>query len=250
MQILKVIALLLNYPTEEVSAHCADLEESINSAREISPELRSKLLASITSIYQTDIMDAQENYGLLFDQGRSMSLHLFEHVHGESRDRGQAMVDLMDIYKQQGFEMAALELPDYIPLFLEYLATRPDIEAREWLADVAHILAQLCARLYERGNREDGPAHHYAVMLESLLVIAGARTQLEEIREQVAQETPDNTLEAIDKEWEETAVTFGPAADACGPEKKTALNDTQALHWVDPSSNPPANQPLTERHTS
>lgn len=249
MEILKVLGLLINYPTIEVGAHRADLEESVKNSREISPALRSRLLASIASIYQGDIMDAQENYGLLFDQGRSMSLHLFEHVHGESKDRGQAMVDLMDIYKQQGFEMAALELPDYIPLFLEYLATRPDMEAREWLADVAHILAQLCARLYQRGNTEDKFADHYAAMLESLLVIAGARTQLEEIREQVALETPDNTLEAIDKEWEETAVTFGPAADACSPEEKTTVNDTQALHWVDPNSNTPVNQTLNKRHT-
>ncbi len=249
MEILKVLGLLINYPTAEVGAHRVDLEESIKKSREISPELRSKLLASVANIYEADIMDAQENYGLLFDQGRSMSLHLFEHVHGESRDRGQAMVDLMEIYKQQGFEMAALELPDYIPLFLEYLATRPDIEAREWLADVSHILAQLCARLYQRGTTEDEFANHYAVMLEGLLVIAGARTQLEEIREQVALETPDNTLEAIDKEWEETAVTFGPAADACGPEKKTTVSDTQALQWVDPNGNTPANQSLNKRHT-
>jgi nitrate reductase delta subunit len=179
-----------------------------------------------------DLMDAQENYGLLFDQGRSVSLHLFEHVHGESRDRGQAMVDLIDVYRKNGFELDALELPDYLPLFLEYLSNRPDLEVREWLADVSHIIARVAARLEERG--EAGTV--YAVLLESLLMIAGQQEQLTTLRGTLADEQPDNTPEAIDQEWEETAVTFGAPDKNCGLDEKPAGNQTTPLHWVDASA--------------
>jgi len=152
MRILKVISRLLDYPVADIRSYRADLAMEISSAREISPEMRGELLQVLERLCSGELMDAQENYGILFDQGRSLSLHLFEHVHGESRDRGQAMVDLMNIYQQNGFELDALELPDYLPLFLQYLATRPDLEVREWLADVAPIMAQVAARLEERGD--------------------------------------------------------------------------------------------------
>ncbi len=177
-------------------------------------------------------MDAQENYGLLFDQGRSVSLHLFEHVHGESRDRGQAMVDLIDVYRKNGFELDAQELPDYLPLFLEYLSSRPDLEVREWLADVAHIVARVAARLEERG--EAGAV--YALLLECLLLIAGQQEQLATLRGTLADEQPDNTPEAIDQEWEETAVTFASPDRACGLDQKPAANQATPLHWVDTSA--------------
>ena len=80
-------------------------------------------------------MDLQERYVASFDRGRARSLYLFEHVHGESRDRGQAMVNLLEIYRRHEFELNARELPDYIPLFMEYLAQRPDGEALDLLAD-------------------------------------------------------------------------------------------------------------------
>jgi hypothetical protein len=79
-------------------------------------------------------------YVRLFDRGRALSLHLFEHIHGESRDRGQAMVNLLEVYRQHGFELSARELPDYMPLFLEYLAQRPQEEALDMLADTLHVM--------------------------------------------------------------------------------------------------------------
>ncbi len=240
MRILKVIAYLLNYPSAEVQPLRGELGLEISDCREISPDMRARLLETVEAIYGGDLMDAQENYGLLFDQGRSLSLHLFEHVHGESRDRGQAMVDLMNVYSNNGYELDALELPDYLPLFLEFLASRSDLEAREWLADVAHILAHLCARLHERDR-------HYAVLLEALLVIAGQQQLLQESLQAVASEQPDNTPEAIDKEWEETAVTFG-APSSCGVKRKPDMDDRQPLHWVDTPNNPQT--ATTGRHSS
>ena len=150
MDILKVIACLMDYPTQDVAEHKGELALVISQAKEISPDHRARLLETLHDIYNGELMDAEERYTGLFEQGRSLSLHLFEHVHGESRDRGQAMVDLMAEYASNGFEIDSKELPDYIPMYLEYLSNRPDLEAREWLADVSHILSLLGARLIER----------------------------------------------------------------------------------------------------
>ena len=229
MRILKIISRLLDYPRAELMIHRADLALAIGESREISPQMRLRLLEALAFLCDGELMDAQENYGILFDQGRSVSLHLFEHVHGESRDRGQAMVDLIDVYRKNGFELDALELPDYLPLFLEYLSSRPDLEVREWLADVSHIIARVAARLEERG--EGGAV--YGVLLESLLMIAGQQEQLAALRGTLSDEVPDNTPEAIDEEWEETAVTFGAPDKTCGLEQKPAANETTPLHWVD-----------------
>ena len=229
MRLLKIISCLLDYPKAELLTYRAELALEIGESREISPQMRLRLLDALSALCDCELMDAQENYGLLFDQGRSVSLHLFEHVHGESRDRGQAMVDLMEVYRTNGFEMDALELPDYLPLFLEYLSNRPDLEVREWLSDVSHIIARVAARLEER----DDAGTIYAVLLESLLMIAGQQEQLEALRGTLSNEKPDNTPEAIDQEWEETAVTFGTPDKACGLDQKPVEQQTKPLHWVD-----------------
>ena len=229
MRLLKIISCLLDYPKPELLTYRADLALEIEESREVSPQMRLRLLDALGALCDGELMDAQENYGLLFDQGRSVSLHLFEHVHGESRDRGQAMVDLMEIYRTNGFELDALELPDYLPLFLEYLSNRPGLEAREWLSDVSHIIARVAARLEERGDA----GTIYAVLLESLLMIAGQEEQLATLRGTLSDELPDNTPEAIDQEWEETAVTFGTPDKSCGLDQKPAAKQTTPLHWVD-----------------
>jgi len=229
MRILKIISRLLDYPVADLQTYQAELALAIGESREISPQMRSRLLAAQALLCDGDMMDAQENYGLLFDQGRSVSLHLFEHVHGESRDRGQAMVDLIDVYSANGFELDAQELPDYLPLFLEYLSSRPDLEVREWMADVSPIIARVAARLEERG--EVGAP--YALLLECLLQIAGQQQQLATLRGTLSDEPPDNTPAAIDQEWEETAVTFGTRDNACGLDQKPPANQVTPLHWVD-----------------
>ena len=243
MRILKVISRLLDYPGEELRGFRADLAMEISCAREISPDTRGALLQVLEQLCDGELMDVQESYGLLFDQGRSLSLHLFEHVHGESRDRGQAMVDLMNVYQQNGFELDALELPDYLPLFLEYLSNRPDLEVREWLGDVAPIMAQVAARLEERGDI----GLRYALQLEALLMIAGEQKQLAALRGSFAQEEPDNTPEAIDREWEETAVTFGPE-QACTNGSKPAASQAEPLQWVDTATAAPKAVPVTNKN--
>ena len=234
MRILKVISLLLDYPTEQLVAGRDELDQAIATSREISPAQRSALIELRNLICDNDLMDGQEHYGALFGRGRSLSLLMFEHVHGESRDRGQAMVDLMAQYEEAGFAIGVKELPDYIPLYLEYLSTCEDLVAREGLADVAHLLALLAARLDERDSA-------YASCLRALLQIAGIEPQeaLAEVREQVAAEVRDDSLEALDKIWEEEAVDFMQAEqqDRCPSQTslpgKAREESAIPLHWVD-----------------
>jgi nitrate reductase delta subunit len=235
MQILTVIARLMDYPCQAVRDHQSDMAIAIGDAREISPAMRTELLNTLQQIYQIPLLDAEEGYCQLFEQGRSLSLLLFEHVHGESRDRGQAMVDLMAVYDSHGFVIDQRELPDYIPLFLEFLAHRPDMEAREWLADVSHILARLGARLLERESA-------YGHLFSALLMICGKSEVMAEEQRAVNGEERDDTIEAIDREWEEAAVTFSPPDDSdCGSKSTQAPNSNrpQPLNWVDAQAHQP-----------
>lgn len=99
MKILKVISLLLDYPTQVIFDAKDELAQAIAATRVISPEQRLAVQALVDELTAGDLMDAQEAYVKLFNRGRHFSLLLFEHVHGESRDRGQAMVDLMAQYE-------------------------------------------------------------------------------------------------------------------------------------------------------
>ena len=115
-----------------------------------------------------DLYDLQERYVLLFDRTRSLSLHLFEHVHGESRDRGQAMVDLKAQYEKAGLEQDSTELPDFLPLFLEYASTLPATEARDALAQPAHIFAAMAERLRKRRSA-------YEAVFRALVALSAAK---------------------------------------------------------------------------
>lgn len=240
MRILKVISLLLDYPTEQLREGYLELAKAISGAREISPEQRGALRLLLEELVGGDLMDVQERYSELFDKGRALSLLLFEHVHGESRDRGQAMVDLMAQYEAAGFAIGVRELPDYIPLYLEFLATREDLEAREGLADVAHLLALLAARLVERQSP-------YAACFRALLQIAGQPLDsVEALRDQVAGEARDDSLEALDKVWEEEQVNFLQAEqqERCPSQVslpgKAREEGAVPLHWVDFNTGPAA----------
>lgn len=204
---LKVIAHLLNYPTGEVKTHMGELRRILLDSPLLGFRLKARLTSWLTTYEISDLMDLQETYGGLFDRGRATSLLLFEHVHGESRDRGQAMVDLMALYQSHGFEMDARELPDYIPLYLEYLSRRPCEEAENGLLDVAHILALVGARLEDRSSG-------YGLLFRALLDLCQADLTVDEFLRQASNEERDDSLEAMDKIWEEEAITFGLDDDA------------------------------------
>lgn len=207
MKSLKVISLLLSYPTEVLQTEAPGLkialeQEGLLKRRDLKP-----LLAFIDELAEDQLMDIQERYVHLFDRTRSCSLHLFEHVHGESRDRGQAMVDLLEIYETHGLKIKASELPDYLPMFLEFLSTLPAGEAIALLSEPLSIIGAIRARLE---NRESP----YAIVFNALEHIAGAKVDQAKI-ETILQENPDDDPDdfvAIDAAWEEKEVRFGPDA--------------------------------------
>lgn len=231
MKALKLIGVLLDYPADTLWEHREELlAESGYAGQEPQcrgghgwpratltlPALRRGQLADfVAGLLELDPMQAQERWLGLFDRGRAMSLLLFEHIHGESRDRGQAMVDLIETYRGNGFELASKELPDYIPLVLEYLSQRPVEEIRDWLCHTSHILELLAARAIER----ESP---YALLFEILVEIGQGKVDLALMRQRVARESRDDTPEAMDKVWEEEAVRFGPEAPSedCAPPRR------------------------------
>lgn len=206
MKLLKLIGVLMDYPQDELWAHGAELLAAAGDGA-VSPTHRAKLLEFVRTLLGTDPLVAQDAWLSTFDRGRSMSLLLFEHIHGESRARGQAMVDLIDTYRMNGFELAAKELPDYLPLLLEYLAQRPPAEARDWLGHVNHIVGMLAARALER-------ASPYAVLFALLGEIVESPLDLAPLRRRAQEEPRDDTAEVMDRLWEEEAVRFGGAPPA------------------------------------
>ncbi|MSP49175.1 MAG: nitrate reductase molybdenum cofactor assembly chaperone [Alphaproteobacteria bacterium] len=196
---LKILSALLTYPTPGLALAVPEIREVLADDRSLTPRRVAALEPLLARLSRADTTESEEDYVDLFDRSRQLSLHLFEHVHGDSRDRGQAMVDLKALYESGGLFIEANELPDYLPLFLEFLSTRPAPEARGSLGDVAHILKAMHRRL---GGRDPG----YAAVIAAILAVAG---------EEAAQadfEPVDDGAEALDRAWEETPVAFGPEA--------------------------------------
>lgn len=200
MNSLHLISLLLGYPTCELQAVCGELRERLAHDAALPADAAARLDPLLTRLETSDIYEAQERYVELFDRGRAHSLHLFEHVHGESRDRGQAMVDLRQRYLDAGLEPMGNELPDFLPLFLDYCSTLPDVAARETLAEPGAVLVALAARLDERGS-------DYAPLFALLCDIAGV--EMDEAAKKALSPVDDPAdLEALDAQWAEEEVRF------------------------------------------
>ncbi|WP_027132537.1 nitrate reductase molybdenum cofactor assembly chaperone [Geminicoccus roseus] len=207
---LRAMSLLLGYPSAELQAHVGELRAALRAEGALPPEALRRLEPLLRSFETEDLLDLQAAYSELFDRSRALSLHLFEHVHGDSRERGQAMIDLGQQYVDRGFVMEVAELPDFLPMFLEFLSCSPPREAREWLGEPAHVLAVLDQRLSER----DSP---YAAVFHALLALASAMPDRAAV-EELEQRTAPKAEKSIDEEWEDAPVNFGaPVPDHGGP---------------------------------
>lgn len=165
---LLIISRLLEYPDAALWQHQQELFDALSETQHLSLQNAHHLGVFIRDLLQEDLLDAQAAYGELFDRGRATSLHLFEHVHGDSRERGQAMVDLQQTYAQGGLYFADRELPDYLPAVLEFASTQPPEQARAFLGEIAHIINALFAALEKRRS-------HYAAAMGALLDLAGEK---------------------------------------------------------------------------
>jgi nitrate reductase delta subunit len=207
MLVFKALSALLSYPSEDMRRALPEIADVARTSPLVAARERDGLLGLIGEIGQGDLLTAEERYVDLFDRGRALSLHLFEHLHGESRDRGAAMVELKALYAAAGFDLAASELPDYLPVVLEYLSLRELDEARELLADCAPILTAICRSLLARRSR-------YAAALQALLVIAGEKpvdaAKIPPVHERA---------ESLDRDWTEQPAFAEAAAGSGGPKR-------------------------------
>ncbi len=192
---LRVFARLLSYPDATLRRHLPDMREALHEEAALSSSRLAELDALIASLGQGDGLDIEEAYVEMFDRGRATSLHLFEHVHGDSRDRGPAMIDLAQTYEQAGLYLAPGELPDYLPAVLEFVSTQPPTEARAFLSETAHILSTIFAALQQRQSG-------YASIIGALLELAGEKAQAVKL-------APE---ESLDASWEEPIVFDGCTA--------------------------------------
>ena len=197
MRALKAFAALLSYPSRDLQSALPQIREILSAERRLPRADRARVDVLIAELAAADLIGLQERYVAMFDRGRATSLNLYEHVHGDSRDRGQAMVDLASVYRAGGLALATTELPDHLPVLLEYLSTRPFDEARDMLIDCAHLVRAIGDSLAQRGSA-------YAAVLGALLAIAGERG-LTDVRN--ASAVSDE--KAIDDEWAEAPVLFG-----------------------------------------
>ena len=205
----KALSALLSYPTQEIKDAAADIRKAIHDEN-LAPGWALRQVDRLIDGYETlDLYELQERYVFLFDRTRSLSLHLFEHVHGESRDRGQAMVDLKTLYAQGGLEIGSNELPDFLPLFLEYLSTRPADEANTLLKEPLSVIAALKERLEKRNT----PYTAVFRALEAIADDAPSERELEDLRK--APDADADDLESLDAAWADQPVTFGPEDAGC-----------------------------------
>jgi nitrate reductase delta subunit len=205
----RALALLLSYPTPETAALMPAVRDTLEAERLVPAGVLRKIARLADELSQSDLYEAQSRYVDLFDRTRSLSLQLYEHVHGESRDRGQAMVELLKLYSARGLELTAKELPDHLPVFLEFLSLQPADEAASMLGEAAHVLEALRERLRKRQSV-------YAHVLDALVALADADGDAAALQALMREPDDDpNDLDALDKAWAEEQVTFGPDKVGC-----------------------------------
>lgn len=207
---LRVLAAVLGYPDGQLRSNLPEMRDLLQDERALSPSRLAELDALMDMLWRADALEAESDYVELFDRGRGTSLHLFEHVHGDSRERGPAMIDLGQTYEKAGLILAEGELPDYLPAVLEFVSTQPVREARAFLGEMAHILNAIFGALQHR----DSP---YASVLGALLELAGEK----------AQPVKPLAEEALDESWAEPVVF-----DGCSSKGQARLGQAQPIHIV------------------
>ena len=189
---LRVLAHLLRYPDAELRAHLDELADALQLEAAVPGHRLAELLALTRRLAALPALQVESEYVELFDRGRSTALHLFEHVHGDSRDRGPAMIDLIQTYEQAGLYLGPEELPDHLPVLLEFASTQPPQQAREFLAETAHIVRKIFSALRKR----ESP---YASVLAAVLELAGEK----------AETVPVPAEPPMDESWAEPEVFGG-----------------------------------------
>jgi nitrate reductase molybdenum cofactor assembly chaperone NarJ/NarW len=207
---LRVLAALLGYPHARMRVFLPEMRTLLADERALSNERRAELETLMDTLRRTDPLTAESDYVELFDRGRATSLHLFEHVHGDSRERGPALIDLGQTYEKAGLILAEGELPDYLPAVLEFVSTQPPREARAFLGEMAHIFNAIFGALQRRNSA-------YASVLGALLDLAGEKPQ----------PVKPAADEPLDESWAEPVVF-----DGCSSKGQARPGQAQPIHIV------------------
>ena len=207
---LRVLSALLSYPDAQLRRHLPEMSDLMRDERALSLSRRLELDALMDALRSGDPLQTEADYVELFDRGRSTSLHLFEHVHGDSRDRGPALIDLGQTFEAAGLVLVEGELPDYLPAVLEFVSTQPPREARAFLGEMAHIFNAIFGALQQRESA-------YASVLGALLDLAGEK----------AQPVKPPVEQALDESWAEPVVF-----DGCSSKGQAKPNEVQPIHIV------------------
>ena len=215
---LRVLSAVLGYPDARMRSHLGEMREILRAEGALGSARRAEVDALIESLAAADPMDAESDYVELFDRGRGTSLHLFEHVHGDSRERGPAMIDLGETYAKAGLLLAEGELPDFLPAVLEFVSTQPPREARAFLGETAHILNAIFGALQQRRSA-------YAGALGALLELAGESVQ----------PVKPAAEEPLDESWAEP-----PVFDGCSSKGQARPGQPQPVRLVRAGANPGA----------
>jgi nitrate reductase delta subunit len=210
---LRVLAALLGYPDAQVRTYLPEMRDLLHDERALSDARLVEIDALMGALQRADPLEAEADYVELFDRGRATSLQLFEHVHGDSRDRGPAMIDLGQTYASAGLNLVEGELPDYLPVVLEFVSTQPLREARAFLGEMAHIFNAIFAALRQRDSA-------YASVLGALLELAGEKVQPVKLPNE----------EALDESWAEPVVF-----DGCSEKGQAKPGQPQPIHVVRPA---------------
>lgn len=207
---LRVLARLLSYPNAALKSDLADMQSALHAEQALAKDRLAEIDALISHLAHADPLDIESEFVELFDRGHATSLHLFEHVHGDSRDRGPAMVDLTQTYEKAGLFLAPDELPDYLPVVLEFVSTQPPKEAKAFLAEMAHIFNAIFSALQDRKTA-------YASVLGALIELSGEKAQAVKVAAD----------EALDATWEEPEVFGG-----CSVKGQGKPDQPQPIHFV------------------
>ena len=207
---LKVMAHLLSYPNGALRSHLPELSSALQAEQALTPARLAELQTLITSLAGPYELETEARYVELFDRGRATSLHLFEHVHGDSRDRGPAMIDLAQTYEKSGLYLGPDEMPDYLPVVLLFVSTQPPAEARAFLGEMAHIFNAIFNALQQRNSA-------YASVLGALIELAGEKAHAVTV-------VPD---EPLDTAWEEPVVF-----DGCSVKGQAQPGQAQPIHFA------------------
>ncbi len=199
--LLRALSALLAYPDEELRAALPEIIDVVRGTRALDEQRKNDLIELAQDISRCDALEAEGRYVDLFDRGRRTSLNLFEHIHGDGNQRGPAMLELRQRYLDAGMEPIANELPDHLPLLLEYLSCRDLAETKDTIGEIAHVLRQL-------GNTLLGLGSRYAAVVAAVLAL-GREKGLDA-------HPPMPPAEDIDRAWEEKPAFAPPEPKPLG----------------------------------